>query len=194
MVRGGRVNNKSTKKRPFEEAREIEIQAEPQIIMPMVDEVARKLCSHNFGYEARRATTLESEGTFVWYNVLVIEAGKVGVMAKRPIGAFTLQSLGNNRTLLTVLPHSRWGNGDLTPMERGILAYSGSEYDKCFRQFIKGLDDRLRHDGLIVTWHKKIWQWIKSHKIWSIIIVGIPFLAGLVYLIDYLLKFLGFSN
>ncbi len=153
---------KCMKKRLFEEAKEIEIQAEPQTIMQMVDEVARKLCSHNFYYEARRATTQESKGTFVWYNVLVMETGKVGAMAKHPIGAFTLQSLGSNRTMLTVLPRSRWGNGNLTPMERSIIAYSGDEYDAYFCQFIKSLDDKLTHYGLKVMWYKKVWYELKD--------------------------------
>jgi len=153
---------KCMKKRLFEEAKEIEIQAEPQTIMPMVDEVARELSSHNFYYEARGAPTQESRGTFVWYNVLVMETGKVGAMAKRPIGAFTFQSLGSNRTMLTRLPCSRWGNGNLTPMERSIIAYSGDEYDEYFGQFIKSLDDKLRHYGLKVMWYKKVWYELKD--------------------------------
>ncbi len=152
------------KKRLFEQAKEIEIQAEPQTIMPMVDEVARELCSHNFYYEARGAPTQEPKGTFVRYNVLVMETGKVGAMAKRPIGAFTLQSLGSNsnRTMLTVLPRSRWGNGNLTPMEQAIIAYSGDEYDEYFCQFIKSLDDKLTHYGLKVMWYKKVWYELKD--------------------------------
>jgi hypothetical protein len=189
---------KCVKKRLFEQAKEIEIQAEPQTIMPMVDEVARELCSHNFYYEARGAPT--QEGTFVRYNVLVMETGKVGAMAKRLIGAFTLQSLGsnNNRTTLTWLPRSRWGNGNLlTPMERTILAYSGHEYDEYFCQFIKSLDDKLTHYGLKVTLPKQIWKWIKSHKTLSIIgtvLIIVVTLLGTNWatVVDNFMKFLQF--
>ena len=153
---------RGVKQKMPEKAKEIEIQAEPQTIMPMVDEVARELCSHNFYYEARVAPTQESKGTFVWYNVLVMEAGKVGAIAKQPIGAFTLQSLGSNRTMLTLLPRSRWGNGNLTPMERGIIAYSGDEYDEYFSQFIKSLEERLAHYGLKVTLCKRLWRGFKE--------------------------------
>jgi len=150
------------KKRLFEDAYEIEIQAEPQTIMPMVEEVARELSSHNFYYEARRVCTQEPKGTFVRYDILVMETGKAGVVAKRPIGAFTLLSLGSNRTMLTRLPCSRWGNGNLTLLERSIQAYSGDEYDEYFDKFIKSLEDRLLHYGLKVTWCKKLWRRIKE--------------------------------
>lgn len=183
------------KKRLFEEAKEIEIQAEPQTIMSIVDEVARELCSHNFYYEARGAPIQQSKVTFV--NILVMETGKVGAMAKRPIGAFTLQSLGSNRTMLTRLPRSRWGNGNLTPMERSIIAYSGDEYDKYFSQFIKNLDDKLTHYGLKVTLPKKIWKWIKSHKTLSIIgtvLIIVVTLLGTNWatVVDNFMKFLQF--
>ena len=98
---------KCIKKRPFEDAKEIEIQAEPQTIMSMIDKVARELCSHNFYYEARAAPIQQSNLTFV--NILVMETEEVGAMAKRPIGAFTLHSFESNRTMLTRLPRSRWG-------------------------------------------------------------------------------------
>jgi hypothetical protein len=155
MVKRRRMAKKSMKRCLFEQAKEIEIQAELQTIMPNVDEVARELCSHNFYYEARRAPTQGPKETFVWHNVLVVEPEKVGA---RPIGAFTLQSLGSNRTMLTVLPRSRWGNGNLTPTELAILAYSGDEYDEYFCQFIKRLDDKLTHYGLKLTWYKRIWR------------------------------------
>ena len=32
---------------------------------------------------------------------------------------------------------------------------------------------------------KKLWQWVKTNKLWSIIIIGIPVLAALIYVIDY---------
>ena len=117
------------KKRLFDEAKEIEIQAEPQTIMPMVDEVARQLSSHNFYYEARQAPIEESK---VRYNVLVMETGKIGATEKRPIGAFTLHKLDSNRTMLTVLRRSDWGLGALTLNELAILAYSGDEYNEYF--------------------------------------------------------------
>jgi hypothetical protein len=91
-----------------------------------------------------------------------METGKVGAVAKRPIGAFTLQSLGSNRTMLTWLPRSRWGNGNLTPTERSIIAYSGDEYDEYFGQFIKSLEDKLTHYGLKVMWHKKVCYELKD--------------------------------
>ena len=172
------------KKRPFEQAKEIEIQAEPQTIMPLVDEVARELSSHNFYYEARGVPTQESKGTSVWYNVLVTEPGRVGAMAKRPIGAFTLHSLGSNsnRTMLTRLSRSRWGNGSLTPMERSLMAYSGNEYDEHFDRFIKSLEDRLAHYGLKVTWYKRLWHWIESYKLLSILgaIASIAIIVGVI--------------
>ena len=153
---------KCMKKRLFEQAKEIEIQTEPQTIMPMVDEVAKELCSHNFYYEARGSPSQQLKRTFIGYNVLVMETGKVGAIAKQPIGAFTLQSLGSNRTMLTVLPRSRWGDGNLTPTELAILAYNVSHYDEYFVQFIKRLDERLAHYGLRVTWYKRLWRVIKE--------------------------------
>ena len=77
-------------------------------------------------------------------------------MGKQPIGAFTLHELGRNRTMLTVLPRSRWGNGGLTQRELAILAYSGNEYDEYFVQFIERLKERLTHYSLIVTWARKL--------------------------------------
>lgn len=150
-----------------EKDKEIEIQAQLRSIIPIVDTIARELSSHNFGYEVR--ATPKPEGTFVRYDVLIIEVGKIGVTEKRPIGAFTLHELEGNRTILTVLHPSRWCNGKLTPTEQAIAAYSGSEYDKLFSQFIKRLEDRLTHYRLNITLFRGLWKWVKSHKVLSTI-------------------------
>lgn len=53
----------------------------------------------------------------------------------------------------------------------------------------------IRISGIrkVLQWFKlhlitKFWKWVRSHRVWSIIIVGIPFIAGVVYLIDYFAK------
>lgn len=50
------------------------------------------------------------------------------------------------------------------------MGLSKSQYDEHFNQFIKSLEDRLAHYGLKITPGKRVWQWIKSHKILSTIV------------------------
>jgi hypothetical protein len=151
---------KRMEKSLFEEAKEVEIQTEPQSVIAMVSEVARELSYHNFYYEARQAPI--QEGIYIRYNVLVIETEKIGATEKRPIGAFTLHKLNSNRTMVTVLPRSDWGQGVLTANELAILAYSGDEYDEYFCQFIKRLEGKFERYGLKVTWRKKLWCEVKD--------------------------------
>lgn len=55
----------------------------------------------------------------------------------------------------------------------------------------------IRISGIreVLQWFKlhliaKFWKWVRSHRVRSIVIVGIPFIAGVVYLIDYIKKVL----
>ena len=42
------------------------------------------------------------------------------------------------------------------------MAYSKSQYDEHFGQFIKSLEDRLTEYGLKVTPFKRFWKWLKE--------------------------------
>jgi hypothetical protein len=160
MMRGERVNNKSTKKRPFEKASKIKIQGDDiATLYPLIRTVASELRLENFAFEARLANSLTTN-SYAWFNVLIINKNTV---SKIPVGVFTLQkSPGSNTTELRVPPRSEWCRCDLNPMELAVMAYSGSAYDEHFLEFIKNLENRLKDDDVIVTWHKKLWYELKD--------------------------------
>ena len=58
-------------------------------------------------------------------------------------------------------------------------------YEEQFTKYIEQLQARLKRYDLKLTWKRRLGWWIKSHKILSIIIVGIPFLAGVIYLMEF---------
>ena len=153
MMREGRVNNKSSKKRPFEKSYKIIIQGDDLAkLNPIIRTVASELHPENFAFEARPANSMATDN-FAWFNVLIINRT---TMNRIPIGAFTLQSLGSNRTVLRVPPRSEWGRYNLNPEELAVMAYSGSQYDGYFSEFIKSLEHKFKDDGLIVTWCKNL--------------------------------------
>jgi len=155
MVRGGTVNNKSTKKRSFEKPWKIEIPGDDiAAVYPIVRTVTSELRFKNFAFEARPAKSITTD-SYAWFNVLVINTT---TLSKIPVGAFTLQKLPEVNTIeVRIPPHSEWGRYDLNPEELAVMAYSGAEYDEHFLGFIKNLENRLKDDGLIVTWYKKLW-------------------------------------
>jgi translation initiation factor 1 (eIF-1/SUI1) len=164
-------------KRPFEEAWEIEIQGDDiKKLYPIIASVAAELRFKDCFFEARLASSKETD-SYAPFDVFTIKP----TTSKTPIGFFALHSLGNNRIVLRVPPRSRWHHdGGLTPMELIVMGLSKSEYDEHFGQFIKSLEDRFAHYGLKVTPLKRLWQWLKSHKIFSIIITAIMFVAAVI--------------
>jgi len=155
------VNNKDTEKRPFEKAWKIKIRGgDIATLYPLIRTVASELHPKNFAFEARPADSMKTE-KFAWFNVLIIN--RATNMNRIPIGAFTLQkSPGSNTIGLRVPPPSEWGRYDLNPEELAVMAYSGSQYDRYFLEFIKRLEKKLKEDGLIVTWREKLWYEFKD--------------------------------
>ena len=174
-------------KRPFEKAWKIEIRGDDiATLYPIVRTVASELRLENFAFEARPAKSITTN-SYAWFNVLIISTTTA---SKIPVGAFTLQKLPEGNTIeLRIPPPSEWGRYDLNPGELAVMAYSGSEYDEHFSQFIKRLQAKLKPRGL-----KWLWKCIKSHKVPSIILAIITFLAAVVYLVEYFTKFFGFSD
>ena len=161
-----------------ETIKEIEIQGDnPKKLYQIVSNVAAELYFKNCFFEARLASSKETD-SYAPFDVFIIVQG---ASSKTPIGFFTLQSLGNNRIMLRIPPRSRWHHdGALSPDELIIMGLSKSQYDEHFNQFIKSLEERLAHYGLKVTRGKRVWQWIKSHKIPSIIITVITLIAAII--------------
>jgi len=68
-------------------------------------------------------------------------------------------------------------------MKLGLIANDENDrkfYDKLFNQFINSLEGRLIHYGLETTLFKRLWRWIKSNKIPSIIIAAIMLIAAII--------------
>ena len=149
------MNNKDTKKRPFEKGWKIKIQGDDiATLYPLIRTVVSELRFKNFAFEARPAKSITTN-SYAWFNVLVINTN---TLSKIPIGAFTLQkSPGSNTIELRMPPPSEWCRYDLNPTELELMAYSRSQYDEHFLEFIKSLENKLKDAGLIVTWYKKIW-------------------------------------
>ncbi|MBA7604157.1 hypothetical protein ES703_11276 [subsurface metagenome] len=154
------MDNGSREKRPFEEAWEIEIQGDNlATLYPIITMVASELCFKDCYFEARPAKSKEKD-SFACFDVFVIE---LTTHSKVPIGVFALHLLGSNRIMLRVPPRSRWHHdGELSPGELIRMAYSKSQYDEHFGQFIKSLEDRLTEYGLKVTPFKRFWKWLKE--------------------------------
>lgn len=146
-------------KRPFEKAWEIEIQGDDiKRLYPIITSVAAELRFNDCFYEARLASSKET-GSYAPFDVFAIQP----TTSKKPIGVFTLQSLGNNRIVLRVPPRSRWHHdGGLTAMELTVMGLSKSEYDEHFGQFIKSLEDRFAHYRLKETLIKRLWRGFKE--------------------------------
>ena len=157
----------------LEKTKEIEIQGDNlEALYPIITMVAAELRFKNHFYEARLANS-NVTGNFAGFAVSTIDPT---TMSKTPIGAFTLLLLGSNRIMLRVAPRSRWHHDfGLTPQEMiklGLIANDENDrnfYDELFNQFINSLEDRLTHYGLEITLFKRLWQWIESHKILSIL-------------------------
>jgi len=150
------MSNRLIKKLPFTKAEEIEIQVAPKTLRPIVETFTRELRSNNCAYEVRLASS-KSKETFIWFDVFIIEPG---IIKKRAIGALTLQAFRGNRTLLRVPPRSLWRHdGGLTPDESIVQEFNEPKYEKLFRQFLKGLEDRLTYYGLKLTLRKRIRHW-----------------------------------
>jgi hypothetical protein len=150
----------SGEKRLFEEAWEIEIQGDDiKKLYPIVENVATELHFKDFLFEARPASSKETD-SYALFDVFTITQRTA---SKTPIGVFALHSLGNSRIMLIVLPRSRWYHaGDLTPDEKIAMGLNESQYDEHFKQFIEHLEDRLKHYGLKVTWYKRLWRGFKE--------------------------------
>lgn len=164
-------------KHPFEEAWEIEIQGEDiKKLYPIITSVAAELHFKDCFFEARLASPKETD-SYAPFDVFIIRPPA----SKTPIGFFALHSLGSNRIVLRVPPCSRWHHdGGLSATELIAMGLSKSEYNEHFGQFIKSLEDRFTHYGLKVTTLKRLWQWLKSHKIFSIFITAIMFIAAII--------------
>jgi hypothetical protein len=164
---------------------EIELQGDNlSRLHPLITMVANELRFQDCFFEARLATP-KATNDYNWFDVFVIDLTTRGT--KISIGAFTLQLLGNNRIVLRVPPRSRWHHdGGLTGGEIMRMAFTENDKEEsrfaqdCFSQFIKSLEDRLAHYSLKVTRGKRVWQWIKSHKILSIIITVIMLIAAVI--------------
>ncbi len=155
-----------------EKTKEIEIQGDSlEKLYPIITAVASELYFNNHYFEARLAQS-KATNSYAPFDVFVINPT---TMSRIPAGLFTLLLLGNDRIMLRVPPRSRWyHDGKLTPDELIIMGLSKSQYDEHFSEFLKSLKERLAHYGLIVmpsraTLWQRIWQWLKSHKVLSII-------------------------
>jgi hypothetical protein len=162
-------------KSPFEEAWEVEIQVDSLATLDsIIASVASELYFKNCYFEVRSADSQRTNSS-ARFDVFIIGPAT----SKTPIGTFTLHWLGSNRAMLRVPPRSRWGDS-LTGGEKIRMGLSGSQYDEYFSQFIESLEDRFTHYGLKATPLKRLWQWLKSHKIFSIFITAIMFIAAII--------------
>ena len=170
-----------------EKTKEIEIQGDSlEKFYPIVTMVANELRFRNNFYEARLATSNVTD-SYAGFAVFIIEQS---AHIKTLIGAFTLLLLGSNRIHLRVSPRSRWHHDfDLTPAEiikLGLIKKDETDRkfnDEQFNQFIKSLEDRLAHYRIKVTRGNRVWQWIDTHRILSILaaFAAIATIFGVIY-------------
>lgn len=161
------VEKRPTEKHPFEKGWEIELQGDNlSRLHPLITMVANELRFQNCYFEARLASSKATDD-YNWFDVFITDLTTRGT--KIPIGAFTLQLLGNNRIMLRVPPRSRWHHdGGLTGEE--MIRMGLTEKDKeessfaheCFSQFMRSLEDRFTRYGLKLTSRKRLWRGFKE--------------------------------
>jgi len=160
MMRGGRVNNKSTKKRPFEKAWSLEIEGDVQHFCPIVERVASEISIDKYVFEARPNNS-KTKASFAWFDIFIIDRTTAYQI---PLGVLTLESPGSNRTILRVPPRSQWSRGDFSPEELARMGYIERDNDaiqffsRLFMRFIDSLDITLKNYGVKQTRIKKLWR------------------------------------
>lgn len=161
----------SGQERLFETALEIELQGDLKTLCSIIDRMTKELRFEGCAYEARQYSKEVTE-TFVWYDVLYLDPSRISHI---PIGAFTMQSLINNRVILTVPPRSKWILGGLSSKELMIIGYEENKYkyDPHFNYFLDSLDRKFTRWSLKKTLRKRLWRWfceiretVKSFKPW----------------------------
>jgi hypothetical protein len=183
---------KPGEERPSKKVNEIEIQIDSLTKLdPIIASVANDLFFENHCFKVRE-DLLKRADSYAWFNVFIINPRELNAQ-KKPVGAFTLHLVESNRAILRVPPRSDWRHG-FTPeekislglIERGRKAGSSkSNYDEYFKRFIKELKERLTDYDLIVTRQKRVWRWIKSNKILSIIIGAITLIAAIITILGF---------
>ena len=128
------MNNSSRKRRPFENAIEIVLEALPEAVLPVIRNAANEL---KFGEGNYYSTDLHAGGDVT----ASIDRCAIGVSNKKKvhsahIGVITLQPFPGNRTLFRVPPFSKQGKDKKWELDEdgslftGFLRYLFSEFQR----------------------------------------------------------------
>lgn len=141
---------------------ELILEGTPDMILECVRNTVEKLNSQGHTYDFRRTSGAPDYARWdkTYFASCAISQGEEG-----RIGTIKLELLPKEKTLFKFLEPEDWTSS--------------------FGQFLKRLSEELKSLGFKKSVHSKVWQWLKSHKILSIIILGIPFLAGVIYLMEF---------
>jgi hypothetical protein len=148
------------KKRPLDKVREIELQGELQNIEPIIFNVIAEGHYKNCDFDLRVVNS-KSTSSFALYDVFIIDR-TFATPHKTPIGAFTLQLIGNNRLVFRVPPSSQWTWGHLSPLEKIEMGLHEAKYKEHFIYLIKEIDTQIKRYRLKAAWYKKVWVELKD--------------------------------
>lgn len=166
------------------ECREIELIGEVQNFYHIIKEVADEIEMDGYIIEARLDNP--DQVNFGYFNVFSIAGNNQSSPVL--IGVLTLKSIGPTRTILRRPPRSQWSQRIYEARELLIMGEirentaTKSLYDAQFTKYMDNLQAKLRNYKLKMTWYQKIWQWIDTHRILSILgaIAAIATIVGVI--------------
>ena len=159
---------------------ELVLEGNPDMILECIRSTTEKLTSQGHTYSFRRTSGRPDYAKWdkTYFAICAISQGDEG-----QIGTIKLQLLPKEKTSFKYLEPKNWTSS------------FGYFLNSLFAEFKKlGFVDLAKEKPIIKTEPQqiarrhKLWRWAKNNKLWSILIVGIPVLAALIYVIDYIWK------
>lgn len=176
----GAVIENLTKKQPSGKEIRKHLQGTPEEIAPHIARIAQEFEFQGFKYLAQEVSYKSSQfskhltilcGEYVGPQISFIgDTEDEEHPQNRCIGMFILQALPNTRTLL---------------ISKEKEPYELDNADSYFSSFLNKVFLELRQLGFVETLPKKVWQWIKTHKVPSIITTIIMLAAAVITIILY---------
>jgi hypothetical protein len=177
------------RKQTLRRTTEIEIKGTVETLRPIISMTESELSLDDQYYFKVRETASNKMNNLVNFAVFTIIKSSMSTI---PIGAFSLFSLGDKRLMFRIAPESQWWCREygFTPVEIitvGLIKEPGNKtnrslYEELFQKFTKELRMNIRHYGLEITCIGKLWRWIESHKVLSILgaIASIASIIGVI--------------
>ncbi len=159
---------------------EIILHGTPDMILKCIQDIAERPNSQGYNYSFRRTSGAPD---YAKWDKTYFASCAISQDGEGQIGTIKLQLLPKEKTSVKYSEPEKW-DSSFGYFLNSLFA----EFQKLEFVDLEKEKPITKTEPQKIARRHKLWRWAKNNKLWSILIVGIPVLAALIYVIDYFWK------